>query len=337
MKSCSRGQAAASFLVILLLALAPADARPAGWCKPVPLTPLNTSDNDNGPELSSNGHALFFGSNGRGGEGKGDLYVARRAIPQGEWGVPVNLDGVDPTGGVNTSDVENAPALARGGHVLYFSSDRDGGIGPVGGPGCDPAATPLLHSSSCDIWVSERVHTREDRAWTETKNVGAPINSEYVEFMGDVFENEATGVTELYFTSSRKRDPDDTPGDHDVYVSRIAPDGRFGAPELVEEVSTDAREERVGIAADGLSMFFQSNRPGGSGPSDLWVSTRKSTGDPWRPPENLGPPINTPAFEGGPRLSSDGKTLYFFSNRPGGSGGVDLYTSMREPEHGCPP
>jgi hypothetical protein len=86
-------------------------------------------------------------------------------------------------------------------------------------------------------------------------------------------------------------------------------------------------------------MLFQSNRTGSvvncvsdppvCAPSmDLWISRREGTavGDPWSEPVNLGPVVNTERFEGGPRPSSDGRTLYFFSGPPGD---VDLFTSAR--------
>jgi hypothetical protein len=82
-------------------------------------------------------------------------------------------------------------------------------------------------------------------------------------------------------------------------------------------------------------MFITSNRAGsvpdsaGQPSLDLWVSTRASTRDPWSTPVNLGLTVNTPAAEAGPALSCDGTTLYFYSTRPGGTGGEDLYVTTR--------
>jgi hypothetical protein len=79
-------------------------------------------------------------------------------------------------------------------------------------------------------------------------------------------------------------------------------------------------------------MFITSNRPGGIGSGlNIWVSTRATTLDPWSTPENLGTPINMDGFSSGSTaLSTDGNTLYFFSNRPGGFGMFDLYMSTRQ-------
>ena len=64
-------------------------------------------------------------------------------------------------------------------------------------------------------------------------------------------------------------------------------------------------------SADGLELFFVSDRPGGEGAEDLWVTTRTSVAEPWGDPINLGPTVNTAYCETGPTLSADGLELYF--------------------------
>ena len=88
------------------------------------------------------------------------------------------------------------------------------------------------------------------------------------------------------------------------------------------------------ISTDGLSLYFTGgrNRPG-FGLRDIWVSHRASINDPWEPPRNLGPTINTAAHESKPTLSPDGHRLYFASNRSGGLGDWDLYVSRRRDKH----
>jgi len=83
------------------------------------------------------------------------------------------------------------------------------------------------------------------------------------------------------------------------------------------------------FSADGLSLYFDAERTGGSGGSDICVVTRKSTSDPWPNPHNLGASVNSSALEMGPSVSADGLELYFGSNRPGGSGGWDIYIATR--------
>jgi len=103
------------------------------------------------------------------------------------------------------------------------------------------------------------------------------------------------------------------------------------------------------ISRDGKKFFIASNRPGGLGGLDIWMSTRASVSDPWGEPVNVGPPVNSPAQDFCPTLARDGHTFYFVSTRQTGvegqdwCGGGDMYvTRLRdgkgfdEPENlGC--
>jgi hypothetical protein len=94
-------------------------------------------------------------------------------------------------------------------------------------------------------------------------------------------------------------------------------------------VNSSANDQAPFVSLDGRRLYFGSQRPGGYGGVDIWVSQRASVDDPWGPPQNLGPTINTPFTENGPVLSRDGHRLFFQSNRPGGFGGNDIYVSHR--------
>jgi hypothetical protein len=84
------------------------------------------------------------------------------------------------------------------------------------------------------------------------------------------------------------------------------------------------------VSKDGLSLYFGSDRPGGFGAFDIWVSQRASVEAPWGPPVNLGASVNTSGVENVPILSRDEHWLFFNSNRSGGFGGNDLWVSYRE-------
>lgn len=89
------------------------------------------------------------------------------------------------------------------------------------------------------------------------------------------------------------------------------------------------RDTRTAIRRDGLEMLITSNRPGGLGFNDIWASTRETTQDAWSTPVNLRAPVNSEYQDGGLALSCDGTAMYFFSERPGGFGGRDLYVTTR--------
>lgn len=76
---------------------------------------------------------------------------------------------------------------------------------------------------------------------------------------------------------------------------------------------------------DGKTFFMASNRPGGRGGIDIWISRRESTDEPWGEPVNAGEPINSAFNDFCPMPARDGHEFFFVSNRPGGCGGDDIY------------
>jgi len=94
-------------------------------------------------------------------------------------------------------------------------------------------------------------------------------------------------------------------------------------------VNSSANDQNPGVSADQLTLYFQSDRPGGIGGVDIWVTRRASPDSPWAPPVNVGPPVNTPFIDGAPSLSADGHVLFIHSNRPGALGGNDVWVVRR--------
>lgn len=95
-----------------------------------------------------------------------------------------------------------------------------------------------------------------------------------------------------------------------------------------EVVNSRYTEETPFLSRDGLRLYFASDRPGGFGGSDIWVSMRASIDTPWGIPVNLGPAINTADNENHPTLSIDGHVLYF-DRLPAGGGTYDMFWSRR--------
>jgi len=96
-------------------------------------------------------------------------------------------------------------------------------------------------------------------------------------------------------------------------------------------VNSPSSDGGPAISKDGLSLYFHSNR---NGNFDIYVSQRVRKHDPWGPPQNLGPPINSSLVETVPALSLDGHWLFFNSfNRTGGLGGFDIWASYRRDVH----
>lgn len=117
--------------------------------------------------------------------------------------------------------------------------------------------------------------------------------------------------------------------DHDgnIYVTNF--DGIKWTPmqKLNHHINTESYETHASLSPDGNTLYFSSNRPGGFGDLDIYISHRdKETGD-WGHPINLGESINTPFNENSPFLSADGQTLFFTSDGHTNMGGYDIFFS----------
>ena len=268
------------------------------WTAAVNLGPIvNSGFVDGGPGISSDGLALYFHSTRQSAGSELDLYVARRAAVDLPWEAPMNLGGV-----VNSLASDFVPNVSRDGHYLFFAS---------------------LRSGNADIYVSHRRDIHDDFAWEEPAALPAPVNGPSFDAGSSYFEHHL-GRPQLYFASDRVNGLG-TAG-LDIYVTELRRDGDWTEPTLVTEVNSGFEDARPAISLDGLEMIFNSTREGNN---ELFASRRNHVWELWSTPEKIGTPISTGAAETQAALSANGRTLYFASTRPGGSGAADLYASTR--------
>ncbi len=138
------------------------------------------------------------------------------------------------------------------------------------------------------------------------------INSTHLEYLAAI-----TAEGEMIFTRRIN-------GNEDLYHSAIDSNGKWQESRAIPEFQSDANEAAHCISADGKFLIFTGcdYMPRYRG-CDLYVS-RRIQGK-WSNPVNLGPIINSPAWDSQPSLSADGKTLFFSSDRSGGHGGRDIW------------
>jgi hypothetical protein len=269
---------------------------------------VNSISNEQAPNISADGLELYFSEYSgapfrAGGHGLSDIWVAIRPTKDDPWGTPVNLGSV-----VNSPANEEHPSISADGLSLYFGSSRTGGTGAQ------------------DLWVTTR--DTKDSPWGEPVNLGSVVNSIYPDWEPDI---SADGLS-LYFADYQNPRPGGY-GEWDIYiVTRPTVSDPWSAPvNLGPPVNSPSLEAGADISVDGLALFLSSARSGGFGGADIWMTTRKTQTDNWQPPLNLGPLVNTGSFDAMASISSDGSTLYFCSDRPGGSGGSDLWQVSIEP------
>ncbi len=120
-------------------------------------------------------------------------------------------------------------------------------------------------------------------------------------------------------------------GGYDLWVlKRDSIDADWGPLEnLGPAVNGPQLDGFPSISADGLTLYFYSNRSGGYGGEDLYIGTRATRNAPWGQAVNMGPKVNSPQQDTHPRVAPDNLELYFISARPGGYGGFDIYICRR--------
>ncbi len=260
------------------------------------------------------------------------------------FGTPTNLG---PT--VNSTEYEWSPSITADGLELYFeSNERAGGEGTY------------------DIWVSTRA-TKEDD-WGAPTNLGAPINTPdwqntpcisadglelYFNDWGlwvvrratvsDPWGEPENGSLININTSNVGSSPDvssdglslflHSRNDWDLYVStRPTRDDFWSEPVNLGPTVNGVNSPKnycPNISADGLLLLFNSDRDGGSGGVDLWMTRRTTIDSPWSEPVNLGPTINGDRWEYQPEISADGRSLLFCSTRDYGD--YDIYQASIDP------
>jgi Tol biopolymer transport system component len=215
------------------------------------------------------------------------------------FGEPVNMGPI-----LNSSSRDEEPGISSDGLSIYFCSQRSGGRGGY------------------DMWVTTRATTQND--WGPPVNLGPTVNSSNDDFSEDI---SADGL-ELYFGSNR-------PGssNYDIWVAKRATtlDDWTTPVNLGSNINSSSWEGCPAISDDGLELYFWSNRSGGIGGFDIWVSRRATKQDEWGPAENVGPPVNSSSTELCMDVSPDGLVLISVSARPGSYGGNigDLWMSRR--------
>ncbi len=255
---------------------------------------VNSDGFDGGPSISVDGLTIYFISDRAGGSGGGDIWSATRQTTAGAFANPKNLGPV-----VNSPRNEGAPDISTDGLELFF--DRDDGL----------------------IWRSSRPSALDPFGQP------APVDLHHAPRTGDGHPSISSDGLDLYFCTARSGGS----GGDDVWVAaRTSPSMPFGVPRnLGPSVNSPADDCEPGPSSDGLFLFFASDRAGGSGRLDILVSTRTSRSDPFGRATNLGPALNSYYEDETPEVGADGTTLYFMSNRPGGSGFFDLWVASRAP------
>jgi outer membrane protein OmpA-like peptidoglycan-associated protein/tetratricopeptide (TPR) repeat protein len=165
--------------------------------------------------------------------------------------------------------------------------------------------------------------TRKDgEGWSQSTRLNGSINTA----LNEGAQNISQDGNWLVFTGCNR---EDGMGSCDLYISYLTNTGWSEAINLGRSINSDSWESQPSLSPDKRDLYFSSNRPGGYGGSDIYVSRMGPNGK-WGTPVNLGPEINTSGDESSPFIHADNQTLYFASNGLPGYGEEDLFMAKRD-------
>jgi Tol biopolymer transport system component len=224
----------------------------------------------------------------------------------------VKIENMGPE--INSKFDDQSPAISADGMKLVFNTRR-------------PETTNSLMDVEGDGKYFQDIYYSDfdtlTKKWKQADDVPGSINTNA--------HDAVTGISAdgkiIFIYKNDLKDPQSRGGD--IYSSKIV-NGKWRTPEnMAKPINTSYWEGGACISPDGKTLFFTSERPGGSGNSDIWMAKRltKTT---WDKPVNLGTEVNSAFDEVGLFLAPDGKTLFFCSNGKGSMGDYDIFKSTLE-------
>jgi hypothetical protein len=271
------------------------------WSAPVNLSaPINSSAGDQNATLSTDELSLYFQSARPGGLGGNDIWVSHRDCDECPWGTAVNVGA-----SVNGPGAETAPRLSADGHLLFFVSDRPGGQGSTDiyvsrredpkddfgwsdavNLGTDvnttaaeagPDYAPSAEDGRANLYfVRGGIYYAPVTRDGETRGPAVLVPELSDPITGPGHPSVRQDGREIFFQSGRAGGL----GGFDVWTStRRSVHEPWSTPVNVgAPINTALVEFQPTLSHDGRTLIFASNRPGGLGGNDLWVSTRTPTG-----------------------------------------------------------
>lgn len=201
---------------------------------------------------------------------------------------------------VNAPFNDYAPIISGDGNTLIFTSNRTEDAGEL-----------RAGTNYEDIFITRRMGS----SWEPPKKISSNINHKFNDAAASLSPDGKTLF--LYYEE----------GGGDIYISRLEGTQWTKPTPLNKNINTSLFwETSASISADGKKLYFASNRPGGLGELDIYVSEIDARGD-WGKAVNMGAAINTEENEDAPFIHPDGVTLYFSSDGHPTLGNSDIFVS----------
>lgn len=214
---------------------------------------------------------------------------------------------------INSEYDDKTPSITADGKTLIFTSRRPGKSSAL-----DVEGDKKYFE---DVYVSR--WDSINKKWSDAELLPGAINTEGHDACTSISPD---GKAIFIY----KNDTEGESRGGDIYYSKLSSSGKWGsAVSIGKPINTTYFEGGACISPDGGVLYFVSERPGGFGHADIYMSKRVSRSE-WGEPVNLGSDVNTTEDEGGIFLAPDGKTLFLSSNGYNSMGGYDLFKTVNE-------
>lgn len=220
--------------------------------------------------------------------------------------VRVWVDNLGPN--INSSAPEYAPLISTDESLIIITARREDST--------DGLIDDMDNLPYEDLYYSENVGGE----WTPLKNLGETVNTGGHDASSGL---SSDGKTLFVFRGTLK-------GGGDVYVSNASEEGYTKPKALDKTINSAEHESAVSLTYDSQKLYFISEREGGYGGKDIYVSSWNAEKEKWGEPKNLGPVVNSAYDEDGVFIHPDGVTLYYSSKGFNTMGGNDIFYSEKE-------
>lgn len=212
---------------------------------------------------------------------------------------------------INTKELDFAAIPFQDG--IMFTSNR-------GGTRMTKNTDSWTNKNFTDLFYSKKV---EEGVYGQPEMVKGDVNGRFHDGVA-TFNGEQNQMFYSKNNSSGKNKEDHV--DLKIYSAMLQKDKSWKEIGELSFNSNDFASCHPSVTADGNTLYFTSDRPGGFGGMDIYMSNK--VGETWTTPQNLGSTINSPADEIFPNIGTDG-VLYFASNGHPGLGGLDIFAAKK--------
>jgi len=210
---------------------------------------------------------------------------------------------------INTNNSEYAPSVSSDENTMIFTYK---GEESMGGKQNELNQPDPLGEFNEDVFISRK----ENGVWTKPVSMGPLINTN----LNDAAISISNDGQKLFVYR------DDASDGGDIYMSTLSGDNWSAPEKLKGEVNTYYWEGSASLSADGKTLYFASERPGGVGGRDLYKATLQDDGT-WKEVQNLGIEVNTKFDDDAPFIHPDGKTLTYSTQGLKSMGYNDIFVT----------